>query len=736
MTEAIAPSHRTLGLFQATSVGVGAIVGGGILALAGVAFATTGPSAILAFALNGIIALLTALSFAEMAAAFPQSGGTYTFAKKVMTVRTAFAVGWVVWFASIVAAVLYALGFGAFALNIVQSLWPAAPAWLANRWATTGLALLATAGYTFALTRSGGGGGAWINIGKVAVFGILIAGGLAALFGTPAGTVREGLRPFLAAGLGGLVQAMGYTFIALQGFDLIAAVAGEIREPERTIPRAILISLGIALLIYLPLLFIVSTIGTPGQSVQAASAANPETIIAVAAQNYLGAFGYWLVLVAGVLSMLSALQANLYAASRFALTMARDRTLPHHLEQLDAQRGTPVTAVLATGSIVVILLLVLPNVAAAGAASSLIFLITFALAHVISMLMRQRGNSQTNTFRAPFYPAIPLIGVIACVGLAAFQGINVPAAGFITALWLLLGGLLFLTLFADRAAAVDAGAEVLDPDLLRLRGRNPLVLVPIANPANAASMLFVADSLTPPHWGRILLLSIVSQPPADTDFLPRLDNAQQVLQQSLQAAMEHNLTPEALTTIAAEPWAEIARVAQVHDCESLLLGLSDFTDRQTSSQLEQLASQVNSDVIVLRPLEKGWDVTSVKRVLAPVSGYRTHDALRARLLSSLWRAAQPEITFLQVLPEGTETAVQQKTSSALQRYASEEAPGNPQARVICHTDITEAITQEARAHDLVILGLQRVGRQRVFGDITYRVAQETTCAIILISRKG
>ncbi len=730
-------TERTLGLFQATSVGVGAIVGGGILALAGVAFATTGPGAILAFALNGVIALLTALSFAEMAAAFPQSGGTYTFAKKVMTVRAAFAVGWVVWFASIVAAVLYALGFGAFALNIAQSLWPAAPAWLANRWATTGLALLATAVYTFTLTRRGGGGGAWINVGKVLVFAILIAGGLAALLGAPTGIVRDGLRPFLVAGLGGLVQAMGYTFIALQGFDLIAAVAGEIRQPERTIPRAMLISLGIALLIYLPLLFIVSTVGTPGEGVQTASAANPETIIAVAAQNYLGAFGYWLVLVAGVLSMLSALQANLYAASRFALTMARDRTLPHRLEQLDAQRGTPVTAVLATSAIVVILLLILPDVAAAGAASSLIFLITFALAHVISMLMRQRGNSQATTFRAPAYPAIPAIGVTACVGLAAFQGINVPAAGFITALWLLFGGLLFLSLFAHRAEAVDAAAEALDPDLLRLRGRNPLVLVPIANPANAASMLFVADSLTPPNWGRVLLLSIVSRSPTDPDFLPLLDNTQQVLQQSLRAAMEHHLAPEALTTISTEPWAEIARVAQVHDCESLLLGLSQFTDRQTTSQLEQLASRVNSDVIVLRPPFSGWDVTGVKRVLAPVSGYGTHDALRARLLSSLWRAAQPEITFLQVLPEGTETAVQQRTARALQRYAHEEVPGNTQAQVICHANVTQAITEEAQKHDLVVLGLQRVGkRQRVFGDITQRVAQETDCAIILISRKG
>ena len=104
-----------MGLLGATGVGVGAIVGGGILALAGVAFRTTGPSAMLAFLLNGILAVLTAFSYAEMSAAFPESGGTYIFSKKILSMPAAFIVGWVVWFASIIASVLYALGFASYA---------------------------------------------------------------------------------------------------------------------------------------------------------------------------------------------------------------------------------------------------------------------------------------------------------------------------------------------------------------------------------------------------------------------------------------------------------------------------------------------------------------------------------------------------------------------------------------------------------------------------------------------
>ncbi len=87
------PTASPLGLLATTGIGVGAIVGGGILALAGVAFAATGPSAMLPFALNGAIALLTVASFAELAAHFLESGGTYTYARKVLTVEAVFAVG-------------------------------------------------------------------------------------------------------------------------------------------------------------------------------------------------------------------------------------------------------------------------------------------------------------------------------------------------------------------------------------------------------------------------------------------------------------------------------------------------------------------------------------------------------------------------------------------------------------------------------------------------------------------
>ncbi len=384
---------RTIGFFGAIGIGVGAMVGGGILALAGVAFAVSGPSAILAFVINGVIALITALSFAEMASANPQSGGTYTYAKKALSLQVAFGVGWIVWFASLVAAVLYALGFGAFAIFALQQI-PAGmfTGILDFSWLPALLALAAIGYFGFSLTRGTGDGGAFINIGKLVVFAILIAGGLAVFVQTPFSHITRSLAPFFSGGFSGVIAAMGYTFIAMQGFDLIGSAAGEIKDPEKNIPKAMVGTLVVGLSIYLPLLFVMSTVGVlPGESITEMSRENPETVLAIAAQNYLGAFGFWLVLIAGIFSMLSALQANLFAASRISLRMANDRTLNHQLSNIDEKHGTPITSILVTCGIVGLLVLILPDVAAAGAASSLIFLITFALAHVIMILMRNRS---------------------------------------------------------------------------------------------------------------------------------------------------------------------------------------------------------------------------------------------------------------------------------------------------------------------------------------------------------
>lgn len=731
--------HRTIGLLGATGVGIGAIVGGGILALAGVAFATAGPAAIVAFALNGIIALLTALSFAEMASSFPESGGTYTFAKKVLSVRSAFMIGWIAWFASIMAGALYSLGFSAYASLALARLFPAlfedASIWFGGRGLALLLAALPILVYAVLLCRRGGEGGQLANLGKMILFIILILGGAWVLGERPAGTVRTTLSPFFPAGGLGVLQAMGYTFITLQGFDLIAAVAGEVRQPERTIPRAMLLSLGVALVIYLPLLFIVATVGvTPGQSIVAFSKANPDGLLALAAQNYLGAVGFWLVIGGALLAMLSALYANLFAASRMALAMARDRTLPHQFGFIHESRSTPVAAVLASGVPMLALVLLLSDVAAAGAAASLIFLLTFALVHWTAILARRRGGQRPPPFRLPWFPLIPLVGGIACALLGLFQGVAVPEAGLITGGWLAIGGVLYLTLFARRARVVDAAAVGLDPHLTRLRGRSPLVLVPIANPASAKGLVAVANALAPPGGGRALMLSVVN-PEALTNGRT-LQDFQTVLGEILNASIGTGFSPEALTTVATRPRKEISRVARVHRCESLLLGLGQIETEQSAEYVEKIMRTVDCDVVVLRA-PKGWQLDEVKRILVPVGGHSDQSKLRARLLSNLCRSGADQITYLRTIPEGVSSRVRIQAEREVALLARDEAPRSSRKLVVERADIVLEVCEQAREHDLMILGLQHLGRRhRRIGRIPLEIANQTTGPMILIGERG
>ena len=717
-----------MGLFGATILGVGAIVGGGILALAGTAFSVAGPSAMVSFGLNGGIALLTAASFARLARRFPESGGTYTYAKNVFSIELAFVVGWVVWFASIVAGVLYALGFAAFFMEgLLRALPQLADTRVGGDTARLAAAAIAIGAYMLALVRRAAGGGTAETIGKVVVFAVVIAGGAWAWGTGSPGELADRLNPFFTEGAGGVVRAMGYTFIALQGFDLIAAVGGEVRDPQRTLPRAMYLSLGIALALYLPMLFLFATVGTPAGAggVAAVAAANPEGLVAAAVEEYMGVAGYWLVIGAGILSMLSALQANLLGASRVAFAMARDRTLPRRLARMRGSSGTPATAVVVTGTVVAAIALAVGEVPAAGAASSLIFLISFAMVHVATVLVEYRSASR----RIPF---LPVLGGVCCASLAAFQIFAVPFAGSIVMTWIAIGTAFYLTLLAPAARLTDVSAEATHPHLTLLRGRSPLVLAPIANPANAASLVDIAGTLRTPGSGRVLLLTVLSPPDPASPSESRVIDAQAVLGKSIVHSLEHSMIAETLFTIAPDPWTEIARVAEEHRCETVLLGLPNLSDPVVESALERRIAAIGCDVVVART-PSGWRMDDVERVLVPLGGRRRHSRPRVRLLASLARTKGRAITYLATTPPSASKEERRRFEREIHRMVRDEATGPYEIVVETAASPGDTIIRHGRGSDLIVMGMrtESAGRRSLRGT-PHAVAAGSNKPLILL----
>jgi hypothetical protein len=305
-------------------------------------------------------------------------------------------------------------------------------------------------------------------------------------------------------------------------------------------------------------------------------------------------------------------------------------------------------------------------------------------------------------------------------------------------IWLAVGFVLYFAILSGRAEVVDAMAEARDPHLVRLRGRSPLVLIPLANPARARAMVEVANALTPSEVGRALLLFIVAGAIEwnSENSPPQLSATQEVLREALTASYRSELTPEALITVAMNPWLEIVRVARVHRCESLLIGLSDLVQNKMDPHLDDLISQVECDTVFLKA-PPDWQLSKAEHILVPVGGKGDHDELRARLLGSLCRSLKREVTFLRIVPQQTTEKEYYWIRYRLTRFAEDEVPIAPKVEVVRSDNIIDGVRHYASRSDLVILGIQRLGRRKkVFGDVALEIARATPGATLLISRRG
>lgn len=717
---------RTIDTREAILIGVGAIVGGGILALGGHAIARVGPAVLLVFAANGLFALLTAGSFAELATRFPVGGGAYAYARRVVSVRAAFGVGWVLWFAYIVAGVLYALGFGVFARTFLLEAGLAGPVLEDPRFPGL-LGLAAITIYALQLRRRVAGGGHGATWAKLVVFGALVLLGLARLPTLGSDHLVASLNRTFSAPTASLLGAMGLTFIALQGFDAIATVADSVKDPSRVLPRAMLGSVGLALLVYLPLLLVTVVSGTPpGERAADLAAAEPDTILASAARTYAGALGFWLVIVAAIAAMLSALRANLMAASQVARTMAEDRTLPRGLGALHETLGTPASAIRATAVAMAAVLLIVPDLESAGASASLIFLLTFTGVNVLAVLARRRLGPAEGTFSMPLFPGLHVIAGVACGLLLLSQLVGSPGAAGITVLWLGVGVLLYAALFSGRAQAADAFAEAHDPQLGLARGRSSLVLVPVSNPVQAAGLVELATVVATPGTADVLLMTVVREATPEA-----IDRGHDVLRRALLRSVDSGRMPQALTVFGPTPAQEIMRVAQQHGCESFVVGLSGFGEAE-EGPLGQLLRECRQDVVVLRA-PAGFRVSDARRILVPIGGRGAHDELRARLLGALQRTGEREVTFLRVLPLGASADEEREARRQLEHIAADEAPGRARIEIVRSASFPDTLEARAAETDLLILGMLRSKRrERGFGALALELARRTDCGAVFI----
>ena len=397
---------RRLGLGDAVVLGLGSMLGAGVFAAFGPAAAATGSGLLLALVIAAAVAYANATSSARLAARHPESGGTYVYGRRRLGPTWGFLAGWSFVAGKTASCAAMALTLGAYAWP--DHARPVAAAAVVGFTAVNYVGITATARLTRVLVAL-----------TVAALAAVVVGAIA----TP-GAGAHRVVDWFPHGPLGVLQAAGLLFFAFAGYARIATLGEEVRDPAVTIPRAIPLALAIVVGIYA--LVAAGALAAVGPGALAAS----TTPLATAAEHGSGILAV-VIRIGGTVAACGVLLSLLAGIGRTTLAMARDRELPSALAAVHPRHQVPHRAELATGVVVLALVLAVDLRSAIGF-SSLAVLIYYAIANTAALTLdrpRERGKRS--------HAALAAGGLVGCVALAA----GLPITSVLTGLGVLLVGL-------------------------------------------------------------------------------------------------------------------------------------------------------------------------------------------------------------------------------------------------------------------------------------------------------
>ncbi|WP_423995426.1 amino acid permease [Halorubrum trapanicum] len=527
---------RTLDFKIAFAIGLGTMIAAGIFSLSGAAVARIGSSAVISFVIAAVIAGITAAAYSEFASIYSENGGGYLFVSRTFEGRDLLTYG--------IGASLFLgyTGTTAFYLAtmdewFVRFIIPESLGWLPH--GTAGVAAAVLLGVLNSRgTEESGTFQLLVSGAKVAVLFAFIAGALA--FRGPTAAVDTFAAQF-SADVVGILSVAALAFITFFGFSAIAASAGEIIEPRKTVPRAIAASIVSVTILYALVIVAMTNSPVPPEVI----AREGETAMGRVAAGFLGPVGQSLIVAGAVFSMVSASNASILAASSIGSLMGRQGQAPRPFARIHPEYSTPFWSVTtATGVIVTLIvafIAVFPaedglagidlGLNALTGFATLNLLLPLAVVNVALIVHRRRFEDIERGFRVPGVPLVPLVGVVANLGLVY----NLPRRG--VAVGLLLSGVLVVAYLvwggapgvedlirevpgSETAAAADEGvSEEAAPDEPAADEPAPdepapdetpasggaavdegdagpfRVLIPVARPENAVRYLQLADVL-------------------------------------------------------------------------------------------------------------------------------------------------------------------------------------------------------------------------------------------------
>ncbi|HET7147348.1 MAG TPA: amino acid permease [Candidatus Nitrosopolaris sp.] len=578
---------RSLGFVDVLMIGIAGLVGGAIFVLTGPAIGLAGGSVIVAFIINAIITLFTAMGYAELGSAIPEAGGGYLWVREGLPRPNAFISGWMAWFAHIVAGSLYAVGFGSFLFSLLK---------MVNILGDH--PLLGIIPFDKVIAVASIAAFTYINIKGVSETGkagtvvtIVQLGAIAALVGAGFWTMHThpnwnaNFADFLPNGIGGIVAAMGLTFIAFEGYEIIVQTGEEVKNPKKNIPRAIFTSLAIVVVLYCLVAFVsIGAIFPPGVAAWKYIGHYGDLGITKAAALFLP-YGAFIVLGGGIVSSLAALNATTFSSSRVSFAMGRHYNLPHRLSTIHPRHKTPHVAIGISGVIMAVMAYALPLDQIAVAAG-VIFLLLFTQVNIaVINIRRMYGDKLNYGFKIPFFPIIPIVGVFLKLGLALYLLVTQPLSWVISALWILVGFALYRMYTFKKEIEHYAPLVTSEGHLTRKEYR---ILIPYT-PENPDRLIKYAIRVAKETDGEVNVLRVITVPnqtplSAGTAFADAARKSYEPLEKMLE---QENILNHYLVRISHD--TSEAALATIEEQKIDLL-ITDFETYRNNNKLQTLST--------------------------------------------------------------------------------------------------------------------------------------------------
>ncbi|MCD6495707.1 MAG: amino acid permease [Candidatus Aenigmarchaeota archaeon] len=398
--------EKSLGLFETTMYGVGIILGAGIYALLGQGAGLAGNAVWISFIIAAVVSAFTGLSYCELNSMMPKEAAEYNYTKRAFNRKVAFVVGWVLILSLIVAASAVSLGFAGYFQKIVASA-PVIPTALAiiavfsalNLWG-----IKESSNFNIVATLIEGGG----------LVAIVIVG---LMFFNPSIDLT-----FSPQGFTGVMAGAALMFFAFIGFQDIANMSEETRDPKSIVPKAMLISLAVSTVLYI--LVALAAVSIVGWEALASSGAPLSLII----DNTLGSGAAIIMSIVALFSTGNTILICLIVASRMIYGISRDGSLPDFLSRVHPKTRTPYIAILITMLLSIGFLFAGDIGFIANVTTTSIF-VAFVFVNLSVIVLRYTQPREKRTFRIPLnigrFPVLALFGLLSSIAMLIYTDINI-----------------------------------------------------------------------------------------------------------------------------------------------------------------------------------------------------------------------------------------------------------------------------------------------------------------------